>query len=675
MEPVYLASPTERTDAWVLFDDDYLYISCRCWDSAPESRWVANEMRRDSINVLQNENFAVLIDTFYDRRSGVILNANVLGGRMDGQMTDERPATYNGDWNPVWELRTGRFENGWTVEAAIPFKSLRYRPGRSQVWGLNLRRYVKWKNEVAFLSPVSEGRGFSGIFQASRAATLVGLEAPESRNGGLEVKPYAIAELESVRTGAAGLTNDPGADVGVDVKYSVTQNLVADLTVNTDFAQVEADEQQVNLTRFSLFFPEKREFFLENQGLFAFGGGGTGGGGNAPVLFYSRQIGLSRGVEVPIEVGGRLTGKLGRFSLGAISIRTGDGHGGQTPATAFSVMRIRGDVLRRSSIGAIFTGRSVSQSGQGSAETYGIDGIFSFYENLNLNTYWALTSTPGPDRNNQSYRAQLDYSADRYGLQAERLVVGRHFDPEVGFLRRSDFERSFAMVRFSPRPQSIAAIRKLSWQAQVDYITDRTGVLETREAEGQFGIEFENSDQLNLSYTRSYEFLDRPFRIASGVTIPTGGYTFQDIRTSFTLGQQRTLSGTISAQHGSFFGGDKTGIGLFWRPSRSHTAAVHCAECLDQLGRCPGRTFHHETHHRPYDLHRHTSDVRQCTGPVQFQLRHARHEPPPAVGVSVGQRTVHRLQRATGHTDATLPRARKPRVRRQDQSLVPLLVR
>ena len=267
-------------------------------------------------------------------------------------------------------------------------------------------------------------------------------------------------------------------------------------------------------------------------------------------------------MEVPIEVGGRLTGKLGRFSLGAISIRTGDGHGGQTPATAFSVMRIRGDVLRRSSIGAIFTGRSVSQSGQGSAETYGIDGIFSFYENLNLNTYWALTSTPGPDRNNQSYRAQLDYSADRYGLQAERLVVGRHFDPEVGFLRRSDFERSFAMVRFSPRPQSIAAIRKLSWQAQVDYITDRTGVLETREAEGQFGIEFENSDQLNLSYTRSYEFLDRPFRIASGVTIPTGGYTFQDIRTSFTLGQQRTLSGTISAQHGSFFGGDKTGIGF-----------------------------------------------------------------------------------------------------------------
>ena len=563
VEPIYRAAPTERTEAWVLFDDDYVYVSARCWDSAPESRWVANEMRRDSMNVLQNENFAILIDPFYDRRSGIILNINVLGGRMDGQMTDERPDTYSGDWNPIWELRTGRFEQGWTVEAAIPFRSLRYRPGRAQIWGLNLRRYVKWKNEVAFLSPVSEGRGIAGIFQSSMAATLVGLEAPETGSANLEIKPYAIADLTGARTGTTGIADELGADVGLDMKYGVTQNLVADVTVNTDFAQVEADEQQVNLTRFSLFFPEKREFFLENQGLFAFGGAGTsavGGGGSTPVLFYSREIGLSRGVELPIDVGGRLTGRVGTFSLGVLSIQTGDGPGGTTPATNFSVVRLRRDMFRRSSVGAIFTGRSVSRAGTGSTETYGLDAFLSFYENLNINTYWAQTSTPGLRGDERSYRAQLDYDGDRYGLQAERLVVGDKFNPEVGFLRRDDFERSFGSFRFSPRPRSIAAIRKFSWEGRFDYITDRTGVLETREAQGQFGIEFENSDEFSVSYTQSHEFLDRPFSIAPDVTIPVGGYSSQDVNISFTLGLQRTLSGTMSVQRGRFFGGEKTSV-------------------------------------------------------------------------------------------------------------------
>ena len=559
-EPLDGVPATEQTDVWVLFDNDTLYVTARCWDSAPESRWVANEMRRDNTTILQNEQIGILLDTFYDRRNGVVLNINAIGGRMDCQMNDARSCT--SDWNPVWDLKTGRFEGGWTVEAAIPFKSLRYGPGRAQIWGFNVRRTVRWKNEMSHLTRVPAGLALFGLFQAADAATLVGLQVP----GGirtLELKPYGIADLTSDRAG--DLSNDPGGDLGLDVKYGVTQGLVGDLTVNTDFAQVEADEQRVNLTRFSLFFPEKREFFLENQGLFAFGGAGTGafgGGGNTPVLFFSRQIGLSGGQEVPIDVGARLSGRAGAFSVGLLNVQTGDAPEAGAVATNFSVVRLRRDVLRRSAIGALFTRRSVARRGPGSSDTVGVDGTFAFYDNLSINTYWAHTRTSGLGPDDDSYRGQLDYNGDRYGVELERLVVGTDFNPEVGFLRRDDFERSLASFRFSPRPQSIALIRKLSWEGRLDYITNRAGVLETREAQGQFGIEFENGDQFTTAYARSFEFLEQPFPIASDVTIPVGGYGFQDVQTSFALGQQRRLSGTLSVQHGTFFSGEKTTVGF-----------------------------------------------------------------------------------------------------------------
>ena len=560
-EPTAGMPATQQTDVWILFDDDNLYISALCWDSAPESEWVANEMRRDNTNIFQGDSLGILLDTFYDRRNGIIFNTNPIGGRMDAQMFDER--TYNGDWNPIWDTRSGRFEGGWTVEMAIPFKSMRYRPGRAQVWGLNVRRTVRHLNEASYLTPLPAEQGQLGMFMSSLAATVVGLEAPAGGRT-FEVKPYAVADLTSDR--ARDLSSDPDGDLGLDVKYGVTQGLVADLTVNTDFAQVEADEQQVNLTRFSLFFPEKREFFLENQGVFTFGGSGAGafGGGGAPVLFYSRQIGLSRGQEVPIDVGGRLTGRVGKFSLGVLNIQTDEAPEAGAVATNFSVVRVRRDLLRRSSIGALFTGRSVSTStaGTGSAETYGIDGLFSFYDNLNINTYWAKTTTPGLREDDLSYRGQLDFNGDRHGVQLDHLVVGEHFNPEVGFLRRDDFERTFGSYRFSPRPQGIARIRKFTWAGSIDYITDRAGRLETRETQGRFGIEFENSDQFNTTYARSYEFLERPFRIAPGVIIPVGGYRFQDVQAGFTFGQQRRLSGRVSVQHGGFFSGDKTTVGV-----------------------------------------------------------------------------------------------------------------
>ena len=560
-EPTAGAPATERTEAWVFFDDTNLYIAARLWDSAPESEWVVNEMRRDSANLSQNEGVGILLDTFYDRRNGLFFTVSPIGGRVDGEVSNER--SYNPDWNPVWTLDTGRFDGGWSFEAAFPFKSMRYRQGRSQVWGLQLRRRVRHKNETSFLTPLDPGLGQTAIFQVSRSATLMGLEVP-ARGRPIEIKPYLIGDVSSDVNASPAVSNAFGGNVGLDVvKYGVTENLTADFTVNTDFAQVEADEQQVNLTRFSLFFPEKREFFLENRGVFGFGSsGGSSRGSDTPVMFYSRRIGLHEGREVPIIAGGRLTGRVGRFSLGLTNIQTDEEPVSGAVTTNFAVARIKRDVLRRSSIGAIVTNRTALVNGPGTSQTYGADATFAFYENLAINTYWATTRTTGRDGQDTSYQGAFRYNGDRYGVTAEHLFVDAQFSPAVGFVRRDDFRKSRESVRFSPRPRAIEAVRKFTWEASHTYISDAAGVVETREAQGLFQTEFESSDTIEVSYTDTYDFLKEPFTIAPDITVPVGGYDFWNARTSFRFGPQRRMSGSVFAEHGAFYGGTKTALGF-----------------------------------------------------------------------------------------------------------------
>ena len=447
-DPIEGVPATEKTEVWLLFDDRALYVVFRAWESRPD-QLVANEMRRDSNNIFQNDHVAFLIDSFYDRRNGIELAINAIGGRWDGQISNERNA--NGDWNPIWEFKVGRFEGGWTVETAVPFKSLRYRPGRAQIWGFNARRINRTKNETSFLTGIPRAAGLAGLFRASLAATMVGLEVPQgSRN--LEVKPYAVSSVQSDLTSVPLVRNDPSADVGVDVRYGLTQNMSADFTYNTDFAQVEADEQQINLTRFSLFFPEKREFFLENQGLFGFGGVASNSASDVPVLFYSRRIGFDQGFAIPIEAGGRVTGREGRYSMGLLNITSNDESVLGVGRTNFSVARFRRDIWRRSSIGVIATSRSQTPTAEASNQVYGADGTFAFFNNLTFNTYWAQTSTSGVTTEDTSYRAQMDYAGDRYGVELEHLAVGDNFLPEVGFVRRDNIRKSLARFRFSPRP-------------------------------------------------------------------------------------------------------------------------------------------------------------------------------------------------------------------------------
>ena len=563
------APETERTEAWVMYDDSNIYVSARCWDSAPESDWVANEMRRDTSQLRQNDQFGFLFDTFYDRRNGFQFYTNPLGAIADAYITGE--GNPNSDWNTVWNVRTGRFDGGWTAEFQIPFKSLRYRPGPSQVWGIQFRRATRRKNEWTYLTripiSVAGASGTSGILRVSAAATLVGLEVPPGSKN-LEVKPYGISGVSTDRTVSPAVSNDLDGELGLDVKYGITQNLTLDLTYNTDFAQVEVDEQQINLTRFSLLFPEKREFFLEGRGLFDFARGGsiagvgTGGTTAAPQLFFSRQIGLYRGRVVPILAGARMTGKVGRTSIGALNIQTEQEPVSATEATNFTVLRVKQDILRRSNVGVMFTGRSASTVVPGASNTaYGVDASLAFYENISFLGYYARTDTSGLAGRQDSYQARFDYGADRYGFTAEHLFVADDFSPEIGFLPRDDMRRTYLYGRFSPRPRSIPSVRRFVVDASLDYILSTAGYLETRQQGVSFETEFQNSDRIIVEANRAYELLVSPFRIAPGVTIPPGGYDFDSVRGSFQLGQQHRVSGTVSLEHGGFYGGKQTAVG------------------------------------------------------------------------------------------------------------------
>jgi Domain of unknown function (DUF5916) len=380
------------------------------------------------------------------------------------------------------------------------------------------------------------------------------------------VKPYALTGLTTDRTAVPPLASDANGRLGADLKYGLTQNLTADLTINTDFAQVEVDEQQVNLTRFNLFFPEKRDFFLEGLGTFAFAGrasaGLAAGSGDTPYLFFSRRIGLDGTRVIPLRAGGRLTGKAGPVTIGVLNAQTGEDETANVASTNFTVIRAKRDILRRSSIGGIYTHRTATPGRTGSNDGYGVDAAFSFYETIRLDAYLAGTRTEGRGGDDLSYRGFFEYNGDRYGLQAERLVVEPNFLPEIGFVRRSDIRRNFGQLRFSPRPASLAHVRKFTALASLNYVTNNQDRLDTREQLGQFQTEFNNSDVAGVVYTDTFERIVRPFAIVPGVIIPIGAYNFHTLRLSYTGGQQRKISGEAVYETGTFYRGHRQSVAV-----------------------------------------------------------------------------------------------------------------
>jgi uncharacterized protein DUF5916/cellulose/xylan binding protein with CBM9 domain len=557
-EPQVGELATEQTEMWVLFDDRNIYVSARMHDSAPD-RMVADEMRRDG-SLYQNEHFVVVFDTFLDRRTGFFFQTNPLGGVRDALIVDESNANY--DWNTVWDVKVHRDDTGWTSEMVIPFKSLRYPTGKEQVWGINARRWERRINEHSLLSITPPGTPPNNSVQRlANAATLVGIEVPPpARN--IELKPYGVSNLATNRVSTPPVSNRFDRDIGLDAKYGITSNVTLDVTLNTDFAQVEIDEQQVNLTRFSLFFPEKRDFFLEGQGIFDFANTGNNGfrQPDVPIMFFSRRIGLEDGQPVPIRGGARLTGRVSRTSIGLLNIETAERSStqpGNTPATNFLVARVKQDILRRSSIGIIATRRNPRAGASGSNELFGVDTNWNFFENVQGGTYYARSSTPRAAGDQSSYRGYFRYVHDRYGLEAERMKVGDAFNPEVGYVPRPDITRTDVIARFSPRPRSIRHVRRFEWNAELDRYVNGQDQLETRVASGTFRTEFHSSDQLTFTYRNDYEFVTEPFRVSGGPLLPIGVYEFNEGVVQLNAGAQRALSGRLTLTAGEFYSGHR----------------------------------------------------------------------------------------------------------------------
>jgi hypothetical protein len=558
-EPHEGQAATVRTEVWLFFDDRHIYVTARCWQDATMPL-IGRELRRDGQSMFDNDNFAVFFDTFLDRRSGFMFQTNPVGAINDTLMTDDGVGS-NRDWNTVWSLRTSKDADGWSVEMAIPFASLRYPKGTSQTWGVNFRRNVQARTEFSYLTRIPASAGRRGLGRASLAATMVGLSITRPP-GLLEVKPFALGSRITNRDAEPPVDGDASGKLGLDAKIRVGAGLTADVTVNTDFAQVEEDEAQVNLTRFSLFQPEKRDFFLEGQGLFAFGGipvgrpTATQPPPEAPVLFYSRRIGLADGAPVSILAGGRVTGRVGeRWSVGAMHLQQARSDSAGTPATAFTVLRVRRDILTRSSVGFIFTRRTPSESGADLNQVGGVDLLLAPTQEFTVNAYVAKSHTPGMDGDDVSARARVDYNSDRYGLQFEHLIVPEHFNPEAGLLRREDYRRSIAGGRFSRRPASSPWLRKWNVLGEVDYFESSGGRLESRSQEASVKLELQNGDIATVTATQAHEAVGDPLDLTATQAVPVGAYRFASGLLSYELGARHFLKGTVTLGGGGFYAG------------------------------------------------------------------------------------------------------------------------
>ena len=649
--PRYGEPQTERSEVWITYDDHNMYVTCRCWDSAPPDEWIVNELRRDTNGLRQNDHFGVMFDTFYDRRNGFMFYTNPLGARADYSVVDE--GSSNTDWNPVWTSKTGRFDGGWTVEMAIPFKSIRYRAGKNQVWGIQLRRSIRRKNEWGYLTPVPQSlAGPQALNRVSAGGTLVGLDLPEAGKN-IELKPYGVARMTTDRLRTPPVSNDLGGDVGGDAKYGITPNLTADFTVNTDFAQVEIDEQQVNLTRFSLFFPEKRDFFLEGRGIFDFARGGTGiipsaGASDLPYLFYSRRIGLNAGRVIPITAGGRLTGKIGQYAVGLMNIQTEKEPVSGTDATNFTVFRVKRDVFRRSAIGVMATNRSVSTLGTGSNQAYGVDGAFSFFENVTTGVYWARTATTGLVGDDQSYQGRFEYNADRYGARAvprggQELQPGGRFHSTArlqAIIRRAALQP--ATEEHQERPQvHVERERRIHRQRRrVGGRAHLDRALHYRARE-QRPVQHRLHQRLRAACSAVRARWIHRHHPAGRLHVQRCGGRVCVRRAATRLGHDhgpgRTVLRRNDQERDDWPGPDVAGTHL------DPHAALPGADVLPNADHASHRVVHHEAGEGTRGLRLLPAHVREWPLPVQLRGPRYQHESSVSVGIPSRQRAVSRL--------------------------------
>ena len=555
---------SEKTEVRVIFTADTLYVGVVLYDSDPGGI-IVSDARRDA-PMDDTDSFQMIVDTYRDRQNGFVFGTNPAGVEYDGQVTNEGQgggglgfgqmqsagsgSGFNINWDGAWTVRSKLRAQGWSTEFAIPFRTLRYPAATEQAWGINFQRNIRRKNERAFWAPIP--RQFN-LYRLSLAGSLTGVQTPALKN--LRITPYVLGN--ALESGVIPADSEFLGEVGGDLKYSLTPSLTLDATVNTDFAQVEVDDQQVNLDRFNLFFPEKRPFFLENAGFFSVGNPGE------VDLFFSRRIGISTaGEAIPILGGGRVSGKAGRFNVGMLNMQTDD-FDGTVASTNFTVMRVSRDLPNRSSIGGIFTNRL--ETGDLARErspgrTYGVDGKWGVAPTSMVTGFFAKTDTDGVTDGTHAFNIRSQTNHPQWDLNAGYQEVGAGFNPEVGFLSRRGYRKPDVMLMTRFRPKDFINIQELRPHATFRGFWGLDGFQETGFLHLDNHWQFRDSTEVHTGMNLTREGVRTPFEIYPGIVVPPGTYAHAEAQLVYMSNQGAPLSVQMRVTAGGFFGGDRLAL-------------------------------------------------------------------------------------------------------------------
>jgi len=553
-EPFEGQTPTEKTEVRILYTKHEIYFGITCFDSHPKGI-VATELRRDVSQEL-DDYFEIIIDSAHDRRNAYVFQANPLGTQRDALITEEQrtdSSTGDGDpgWDGVWTSEARVTEQGWTATVAIPFATLNFMQSRDVIWGINFKRFILRKNEEDLWSG---WRRVYGAARISQAGELHGIS--EIGSGRLFiVKPYGLVGFYHFPSSTAGTGFTPGTSAlhtgGVDVKLGLRSNLVANFTANTDFADADVDTLQFNLTPYKLFFPEKRQFFLENAGVFNF----PLGGDSSDLLFFSRQIGIDpiTGEEVPINGGAKVTGSLGNFELGVMDVDTRSS--GPNPYANYAVLRAKHALWGGSYIGVMGIDKRSGNPLDSFNQTSGADTRLVFFRNLVVNGYATQTRTPGFSSGQTNLGAGFTYQTNWLEVFAQHRKVGPNFNPEVGFLERTDCICNYLDVNFKPRPK-LRGVRELNFEGFLFHAPNTHHVLETQEWQNTFRIEFNNGSYSDDDIVDVFtQLLTEPFNIYKNVSIPVGEYHWTRHQITYGSPQDRRLMVSFFERFGTYYNG------------------------------------------------------------------------------------------------------------------------
>jgi hypothetical protein len=539
---------TEQTEVRIAYNADNLYLGVQCLDSEPD-RWLGYQRRRDEF-LQSDDRFMWTIDTFLDAQSGYFFEMNpsgLMGDSLMGGGIDNR------QWDGIWNARVHRSDRGWAIEIEIPFRSLNFDPD-NDAWGINFQRTVRRKNEDSIWMGWARNQG---LRRMTNAGLVTGIR-DVSQGLGLDVKPYALAVGES-SPGRGRSRFERDAEAGLDVFYSPTPGLRSVLTVNTDFAQTEVDQRQVNLTRFSLFFPEKRDFFLDGAPYFAFGSPVSGDLIVNP--FFSRRIGLTAtGTPQTINYGGKLTGQMGRQDVGFLHVRTGEDDG--TIGEEFTVGRVRRRVLAQSYFGGIYTRRAPHRDAS-TQQTAGVDfrlatSRFRGSQNLEATGYFMHADNP-TGRDGSSFGFTAAMPNDLWNLQMSARQVDAGFDPAIGFVTRRGYRRYQPSVEYGPRPRGSRIVRRYAFSTGMDVQTDIDNALLSRTVDIKvLDVQFHSQDSFSATISNSRERLDEPFTPSRGIALPFGAeYDTNTLSLRAATANRRTLAVNTTIESGGFFSGTK----------------------------------------------------------------------------------------------------------------------